>query len=507
MQTQSKLLEMKGIVKKFPGTLAVNLVDFDCIAGEVHCLVGENGAGKSTLMRLLAGIHQPDSGTIAVNGQEIHLRNYSEARKHGIGIVYQELSLLPDCTVAENLFMGIWPRKKSGLVDWQEMYKKTSSILSQIHLDLDPKELINNLPVAVRQMVEIGKVVSQSPSIIIFDEPTASLSKDEVQLLFDIIRNLRSQGKGIIYISHRLAEIFELADRVTVMKDGKVMATRPLEEFTEESLISLMVGRELKEIFPSKGKIVANAKMVFSASVQYTPSSAPVSISVREGEVLGIGGLQGQGQIRLLQTIFGIGKANQLVVEINGVPCRIHNQYDAIGKNIALIPANRTEEGIFQTMSVSDNLSVATLGKRSKLGFISRKQETVAVVEMIKELSIITASVHQAAMSLSGGNIQKLVLGKWLLANPLVLILLEPTKGVDVGTKQHIYQLIRKLADQGIACVLYTSDMLELIGMSDRVVVMNHDVVTAELTGNSITEENIMRAAVAVVGLGEAYHV
>jgi ABC-type sugar transport system ATPase subunit len=502
-QTQNKLLEMKGVTKKFTGTVAVNLVDFDCIAGEVHCLVGENGAGKSTLMKILAGIHQPDSGTISINGQEIHLSNYSEARKHGIGVVYQELSLIPDCTVAENLFMGIWPRKKSGLIDWHQLYEKTSSILSSIHLHLDPKELISGLPVAVRQMVEIGKVLSQSPSLIIFDEPTASLSKDEVQLLFDIIRNLRSQGKGIIYISHRLAEIFELADRVTVMKDGKVMATKPLEEFTEESLISLMVGRELKEIFPSKSKISTNAKIVFSASVQYTPTSPLVSISVRQGEVLGIGGLQGQGQIRLLQTIFGIGQAYKLLIEINGVPYRIHNQYDAIAKNIALIPENRTEEGVFLTMSVSDNLSVVTLDRCSKIGFINRKQEIAAVSKMIKELSIITTSVHQIASSLSGGNIQKLVLGKWLLANPLVLILLEPTKGVDVGTKQHIYQLIRKLADQGIACILYTSDMLELIGMSNKVVVMNHNFISAELTGNSITEENIMRAAVAVADQGE----
>ncbi|HCG63738.1 MAG TPA: sugar ABC transporter ATP-binding protein [Sphaerochaeta sp.] len=498
MQSTKKILKMRQIVKHFPGTRAVDRVDFDCSSGEIHCLVGENGAGKSTLMKLLAGIYQPTSGIIELEGVPIHLRNYSEARKNGIGVVYQELSLLPECTIAENFLMGVWPKTKRGLVDWKQLNERAVDIMKLVHLDLDPNELIKGLPVAIRQMVEIGKVLSQDPKIIIFDEPTASLSKDEVELLFSIIRRLKDEGKAIIYISHRMEEVFELADRVTVMKDGKKVTTEPVGNFTEDSLVSMMVGRELREIFPPKLDEGIRGKKRFYARVQYNQSSEPIEFSIYEGEVLGFGGLQGQGQIQLLEAIFGLHQVKDLYVEINGNACVIKSPHDAIQNSIALIPENRAEEGVFLTMSVAENLSVATLGNRSRYGIIQNRAEQQAVHEMVDELSVKVATVQQPANSLSGGNMQKLVLGKWLMSEPKVVFLLEPTKGVDVGTKQHIYKLIRDLANKGVACLLYTSDMLELIGMSDRVIVMNDNSITAYLQGSSISEESIMRAAVSL---------
>ena len=490
------VLDMRQIVKHFPGTRAVDGVDFNCRSGEIHCLVGENGAGKSTLMKLLAGIYQPNSGTIELEGVPVVLKNYSEARKRGIGVVYQELSLLPECTIAENFTMGVWPRTKGGMIDWMTVNAQARKIMAMVNLDLDPSELIKGLPVAVRQMVEIGKVLSQDPKLIIFDEPTASLSKDEVRLLFGIIRDLKARGKAIIYISHRLEEVFELADRVTVMKDGKRVATEQVGAFTEDTLISKMVGRELKDLFPPKLSKGQAGAVKFSATVKYDQNHEPISFEIREGEILGFGGLQGQGQIRLLESIFGLRRVKELSVTIDGKPCQIRNPWDAIRKSIALIPENRADEGVFLTMSVADNLSVATLPQRARHGFIRKKLEQHAVGTMVEELSVKVSSLYQPANSLSGGNMQKLVLGKWLIANPTVVFLLEPTKGVDVGTKQHIYTLIRSLAQKGVACLLYTSDMLELIGMSDRIIVMNNHAISGELSGSGITEENIMRAAV-----------
>ncbi len=506
MQNTQILLEMRNAVKYFPGTKAVDGVDFSCNRGEIHCLVGENGAGKSTLMKLLAGIYQPTSGAIEIKGTPVVLRDYAEARRYGIGVVYQELSLLPECSIAENLSMGMWPKKKSGRIDWNELNRRAKEIMQLVHLELDPGELIKGLPVAVRQMIEISKVLSQNPDIIIFDEPTASLSRDEVNLLFSIIRNLKEKGKGIIYISHRMEEVFELADRVTVMKDGKRVTSEPISAFTEESLISKMVGRELKEIFPPKHQVDSQGKVVFSVNLQYSQGSRPIGFTAREGEVLGVGGLQGQGQIKMLESIFGLRKVKDLQVEIHGKPCEIGSQHDAIRNSMALIPENRIEEGVFLSMSVSENLSVVTMPDRAKRGVVNAKKETADVRAMVNELSVKIATPLQSASSLSGGNMQKLVLGKWLMADPSVVILLEPTKGVDVGTKQHIYSLIRNLAEKNVICILYTSDMLELIGMSDRVLVLNSDTITADLSGSEITEEHIMKAAVTVPQELEARH-
>ena len=491
------LMEMHGIVKTFQGTRAVDGVDFSCAQGEIHGLVGENGAGKSTLMKVLAGIHSPDAGKIFLHGVERRFGGYSEARNAGIGIVYQELSLLPELTVAENIVMGAWPRSTGGLLDWDTTRTISGAILKGIGVEIDPDTLVGSLPMALRQMVEIGKVLSQESELIVFDEPTAPLSRDEVNILFNIFRDLRQRGKGIVFISHRLDEVLAISDRITVMKDGRTMITDTAASFTEEKLITSMVGREVSEIFPAKSGGGMDAPVLFSFDAILRMSNRRVAFSVREGEVLGVGGLQGQGQLELLQSIFGLGGCDSLSLKIGGKLVTVKNPIHAMRHGIALVPENRNEEGVFPILSVMENLSAPTVDHRKLLGFIRRREERSVVRGMVDRLSIRIASHRQPAQSLSGGNMQKLVIGKWLIFDPRVVVLLEPTKGVDVATKQQIYRLIRELAARGVAVIVNTSDMLELIGVCDRVLVMNRGLLTGCLEGSSITEENIMKASVS----------
>jgi ABC-type sugar transport system ATPase subunit len=496
-QSSPVLLELRGISKSFLGTRAVDGVDFSCHRGEIHGLVGENGAGKSTLMKVVAGIHTPDAGKIFLNGRECRLRDYAAARTAGIGFVYQELSLLPELTVAENMAMGVWPRSPAGLVDWKKIRIASQIILQGIGIEIDPDALVSSLPMAMRQMVEIGKVLSQESELIIFDEPTAPLSRDEVTILFGILRDLKQRGKGIVFISHRLDEVLSISDRITVMKDGQRVITDTAAAFNEEKLISSMVGRDFSEIFPAKREMREEAPPVFAFDGILKRSGKRVAFSVRKGEVLGIGGLQGQGQLELLQSIFGLGGCESLKLKIGDRTVSAKNPIQAIRHGIALVPENRNEEGVFLILSVLENLSASTVHLRKRMGFIRWHKERSVVQAMVDRLSIRISSVKQAAQSLSGGNMQKLVIGKWLIFETRVIVLLEPTKGVDVATKQQIYRLIRELADRGVVVILNTSDMLELIGACDRVLVMNHGFLTACLEGAAIMEENIMKASVS----------
>jgi inositol transport system ATP-binding protein len=491
------LLEMQGIVKTFEGTLAVYGVDFNCAHAEVHGLVGENGAGKSTLMKVLVGVHSPDKGKVFINGVECKFTNYSEARKAGIGVVYQELSLLPQLTVAENIAMGVWPKNQLGLINWAMIRTTSDEILKSIGVDINPDLLVSSLPMALRQMVEIGKMLAQKPELIIFDEPTAPLSHDEVLVLFKLIKDLKKQGKGIIFISHRLAEVLAISDRITVMKDGQKVITDATSNLNEQKLISSMVGREISEIFPPKHTPLGQQRELFTYSSILNRSNSRVAFSIYEGEVLGVGGLQGQGQQELLRSIFGLGGCEELNISINGQKTSIKNPRQAMLHGIALLPENRNEEGIFLVLSSLANLAATTIDWRQKFLFIDKRAENKIVREMIDQLSIKVASPYQPAQSLSGGNMQKLVVGKWLIFNPKVIVLLEPTKGVDIATKQQIYLLIRQLADSGVAVIVNTSDMIELIGLCDRVLVMNHGFLTASLSGEEITEKHIMEASVS----------
>jgi ribose transport system ATP-binding protein len=503
--TEAPLLEMKEIVKSFPGTLAVDKVDFVCNKGEIKGLVGENGAGKSTLIKVLAGIYPPDSGTIFRKGVKKRYRNYSEARKDGIGVVYQNLSLLTELSVAENIYMGIWLKKRNGSIDWDQIRKTSKLLLDEVGVDIDPNELVSSLPMALRQMVEIVKVLAQNPEIIIFDEPTAPLSKDEVLELFRMLRDFKGQGKGIIFISHRLEEVLQIADTITVLKDGQEVITEKASFFNEDRLISSMVGREFSEIFPAKSKEIKEKEEIFSFEGTLKKSNKKVAFSLSKGEVLGVGGLQGQGQIDFLESIFGLGGCEDLRIKIYDRNVEVKDPFQAMKSGISLIPENRNEEGLFLILSVLENLVASTIDKRQTFSVIQKGIESRVVEDIVEKLSIKISSVNQGAESLSGGNLQKLVLGKWLISNPKVIIMLEPTKGVDVATKQQIYRLIRDLAEKNdVAVIVYTSDMLELIGVCDRVLIMNHGFLTAILKGDDITEENIMKASVRNVNLLEA---
>jgi len=501
--TEVPLAEMKEIVKSFPGTLAVDKVDFVCNKGEIKGLVGENGAGKSTLIKILAGIYPPNSGTIFREGVKKRYRNYSEARKDGIGVVYQNLSLLTELSVAENIYMGIWLKNRSGSINWYEIRKSSRKILDEIGVDIDPNELVSTLPMALRQMVEIAKVLAQNPEIIIFDEPTAPLSKEEVVELFKMLTDLKEQGKGIIFISHRLEEVLEIADIITVMKDGQEVITEKASFFNEDRLISSMVGREFSEIFPAKSMEIKEEE-IFSFEGVVKTSNKKVAFSLSKGEVFGVGGLQGQGQIDILESMFGLGGCEDLKIKILGRDVRVRDPFHAMKSGISLIPENRNEEGLFLILSVAENLVASTIDKRQTLGVIQKGKENGVVEDIVERLSIRIKSINQEAESLSGGNLQKLVLGKWLISDPRVIIMLEPTKGVDVATKQQIYRLIRELADNNVAVIVYTSDMLELIGLCDRVLIMNHGFLTAILKGDDITEENIMKASVRGIDMLEA---
>ena len=496
-KSSSLLLEMRGIVKTFDGTCAVKGVDFSCFRGEIHGLVGENGAGKSTLMKIIAGIHSPDSGKIFINGKECKFAGYSQARKAGIGVVYQELSLLPELTVGENIVLGVWPRGAGGLISWSKIRTIMKTVLEGIGVEIDPDILVSSLPVAIRQKVEIGKVLAQEPELFIFDEPTAPLSRDEVAVLFKILHDLKKRGKGIIFISHRIDEVLLISDRITVMKDGQVVITDSISEFNYQKLISSMIGRTMSEIFPAKRGVNPNVKVLLTFDGILRQFGKRIAFSVREGEVTGIGGLQGQGQIELCKSFFGIGECDRLKLLINNSPVSNKNPIQAMRHGIAYIPENRNEEGVFLILSVLENLAANTINRHSRMGFIKLKEERSVVQNMIERLSIQISSVHQAAQSLSGGNMQKLVIGKWLIFNPRVIVLVEPTKGVDIATKQQIYILIRQLADNGVAVIVNTSDMLELIGMCDRVMVMNRGTITACLEGEKITEGEIMEASVS----------
>jgi len=502
--TAVPLLEMKQIVKSFPGTVAVDHVDFTCRRGEIHGLVGENGAGKSTLIKVLAGIHRADSGKILIDGSQKKFKSYSDARQSGVGVVYQELSLLGELSVAENIYMGIWPKKKSSLLDWEEIRQRSASILHEIGVNINPDELVASLSMALRQMVEISKVLTQNPDILVFDEPTAALSKDEVRLLFNILKDLKRKNKALIFISHRLDEVLTISDRITVMKDGQQVITEKASFFDEDKLISSMVGRTFTEIFPAKRESRAKHVEVFRFEGTLKKFHQRIAFSSSKGEVLGFGGLQGQGQIELLESIFGLGHCKDNSISINNREISVNNPVQAMRSGIALVPENRSEEGVFLILAALENLAAPSLDQRKSFGFIHKQKEKQAVSDIIERLSIKITSLKQISRSLSGGNLQKLVLGKWLISAPQVIVMLEPTKGVDVATKQQIYKLIRELAQHEVVVILYSSDMLELIGMCDRVLVMNQGFLTADLEEDDITEENIMKASVSQTNLLEA---
>lgn len=491
------VLEMKAIVKDFPGLRALDHVDFSCEGGEIHCLVGENGAGKSTLMKILAGIYRPDGGEIWLRGEKATIRGVPDARRLGIGMVFQELSLIPSLSVMENIFAGVYPKTSRGLLDWRKMRKRAETVLAEVGLAVDPRCPVRDLPLAERQLIEISKILVHGARLIVLDEPTAALSRREVERLFTIMKKLKNQGRTIIFISHRLREVLEVADHITVLKDGKRVGTVPREEVDEERLIQMMVGRELSDLFPPRSKGQEGEEVLFAVeNLSVEGKVHEVSFAVKKGKILGIGGLEGQGQRELLRAIFGLERKKGGRILVGRREIFTRSPEEARRQGIALIPEDRQTEGIFSLRSVRENITLTTLEERQRFGVIDVEQENRVLQGIVEELAIKVVDADQEVSSLSGGNLQKVVLGRWLIARPKVLLLLEPTRGVDVATKSQIYHLLRKLADEGVAIVLYSSDMIELIGLCDQVLVMYEGRVVEILEGEEISEETLMRAAV-----------
>ena len=488
------ILEMKNISKSFGGVHALRDVSFSCKKGSVHALVGENGAGKSTLLRILSGELKADSGSIHLNGKIVHFKGPWDAQKMGIAMVHQELKLLPEMTAAQNIFLNNEPRGLINFINEKAYYKETAKMAEQYDLQINPDDLVGDLSISQQQMVEILKLLSKKPEIIILDEPTSSLAKEEVEKLYSIIEKLTAAGKTIIFISHRLEEIFRICDEATVFKDGKFIKCVPVNEIDQDELIKLMVGRPLLSMFPPKAKTKGEDVFVLNG-LCVEGKLKNISFNVKKGEVLGIAGLQGHGQTELLNCIAGIIPKDKGVMKIGGREISAHSPLQAIKRGIALVPEDRKTQGLCLELSLRENIAASSVRARSRFGVIKKRAEINFVKDFINSLSIKAKNAEVRAGTLSGGNQQKAVLGKGLGIKPRVLLFNEPTRGVDVETKAEFYRLIRELSDRGIPVIMYSSDLIELCGMSDKVVVMYEGEISSIIESDDIGEESIMRAA------------
>jgi ribose transport system ATP-binding protein len=492
------ILEMQSITKRFPGVVALNDVSFSCRRGCVQALVGENGAGKSTLMKVMSGAYQPDSGKIIIRGEERVISHPVEAQKLGISIIYQEFNLVPYLSVAENIFMGREPRTPLGLLDGREMRRQAKETLAQLNLDLDVDAWARELPVAQQQMVEIAKALSIEADIIVMDEPTAALADAEVNILFEIVRRLKAMGRSVVFISHRLKEVFQIADTITVMRDGQVTAVKNAAETNIREITNLMVGRELSQYFPEKSAQTTTGKEVLTVrGLNIKGVLEDVNLTLREGEIVGVAGLEGHGQRELVRAIFGAESKDTGEVLVEGVKQEISSPRQAIEAGIAFVSDDRKTEGVVLDLSVLHNVALPSLEHRAAMGFVRHGDEATAVRDIVRRINVKTPTLKQLVVNLSGGNQQKVVLAKWLMTHPKVIVFSEPTRGIDVGAKEEIYRLMRSFAERGTAILMVSSELGEILGMSDRVLVMHEGRLVAELAGDEATESAIMHAAVS----------
>lgn len=490
------ILDAKGISKIFSKTRALNKVNFTLHKGEVCALVGENGAGKTTLVKILTGVYQPDEGEIFLQGKKTVIPNPHKAQNMGISIVYQDFNLIPNMSISKNILLGREPHNSFGIVNSLKLTKQVRKLMKILNLNLNLDSLIYELPVAQQQMIAIVRALSVDPDILILDEPTASLSKNEVKHLFKMIRNLKDKGVSIIFISHRLEEVFQVADSITVLKDGKMVNTKSVHEINQAQLIKMMVGREFVDIFPQKKGHKIKGKLIFSVrGLNRREVLKDINFDLHKGEIVTLAGLEGQGQRELTRAIFGVDTIDSGEIYFEGKKIKINSPRDAIRAGIGFLSDDRKTESLALCRSTLENISLPSLKKRHVLGFIKRKKEKKAVDGQVKELNIRVASIEQEVQFLSGGNQQKVIIAKWLLATPKVIIFDEPTIGIDVGTKIEIYHRLRELADEGKGILVVSSDMLEIIGISDRVLVMFEGKITAEITADKVSEERIMTAA------------
>lgn len=499
MTVHEYLLEMNEISKEFPGVKALDNVTLKVRPGSVHALMGENGAGKSTLMKCLFGIYKPDGGEIKLNGQTVTIANSNDALANGISMIHQELHPVPHRNVMENIWLGRFPMKGVGplkFVDHKKMRLDTEALFKQLQMDIDSDSLVGDLSVSKVQSIEIAKAVSFNSKVIVMDEPTSSLTGNEVEQLFRIIRDLRSRGVSIIYISHKMEEILEISDEVTIMRDGKKIGTWASAELTTDMIISKMVGRDLKERFPERTNVPDGVLMKVEDLTSVMPKSFKnVSFELRKGEILGVGGLVGAQRTELVEAIFGLRGISAGSISIHGKPVRIKSSLDAIKHKIALLTEERRVTGIFPVLNILENTVIANLDRYMKFGFIQEAKRKKEVKESIEKLRTKTPHMYELIKNLSGGNQQKVLLARWLLTDPDVLLLDEPTRGIDVGAKFEIYSIIADLAKQGKSIIMISSEMPELLGMSDRIMVMCEGRLTGIVDGKQATEEEIMRLA------------
>lgn len=494
-------LELKGICKSFPGVKALDNVQLSVRPGTVHALMGENGAGKSTLMKCLFGIYKMDAGEIYLDGEKIDIKDPDDAMSKGIAMVHQELQPVLARSVGENLFLGRFPTKNYGplkVIDHKKMYEDTKIWLDEVGMDFDPKAQLGSLSIGQMQSVEIAKAVSHQAKVVIFDEPTSSLSDKEVDALFRIMNDLRSKGVAMIYISHKMDEIKRIADDITVMRDGGYVGTWPAAEMTTEQIIAKMVGRELTNVYPDKDNEIGDVVLEVKDLCSIHPKSFQhVSFKLRKGEILGFGGLVGAQRTELMEGIFGIRGVASGEVYMHGKKVNIKHPIDAMNAGIGLITEDRRGNGIFGCLSIKDNVGVSVYNKYLKAGFaLDHKKINTVVDDSIKKLRIKTPSMKEHIANLSGGNQQKVIVSRWLANDPDVLIMDEPTRGIDVGAKHEIYEIMNDLAKQGKAIIMISSEMAELLGMSDRVCVMCNGRLTGEITEKEeMSQENVMQFA------------
>lgn len=492
------ILQMKNITKTFPGVKALDNVSLNLRPGTVHALMGENGAGKSTLMKCLFGIYHRDEGTVIFDGQEVDYKDSKEAIDAGISMIHQELQPIRMMTIAENVFLGNYPLTPFKTVDHGKMNEDTKLLLKEVGLIVDPKTLLNDLTVSQMQSVEIAKAISHNARIVIMDEPTSSLTSSEVEKLFEIIESLKAKNIGIIYISHKMDEILRISDDITIMRDGQYVGTWPAEEMTKAKIISAMVGRELTSLFPPKTN-APSEKVILKVEDMTSPnplSFKHADFELYQGEILGIGGLVGAQRTELMEALFGMRKLESGKIFIRGKEVTIHNPSDAIANKLALVTEDRRYNGIFGVLSVTDNTSIAALKNfTNKMGIINEKEVNKVVDENVARLRVKTPSNKTRIESLSGGNQQKVILSRWLANSPDILILDEPTRGIDVGAKYEIYQIINDLAAEGKSIIMITSEMSELLGVSDRIMVMCEGRVSGFLDREEASQEAVMTLA------------
>lgn len=494
------ILQMTGITKNFPGVVALNEVDFAVRNNEIHALVGENGAGKSTLVKIINGVHKMDAGKIIFNQSNQNIRNPQHAQSLGISTIYQELHLIPELSVGENILLGREPKRKSGLIDWQTLHRRSQAILHEIEAEIDSHALVRQLSIAQKQIVMIARALSQQALLLIMDEPTATLTSIEIERLFRLARNLQAKGKSIIFISHKLDEVFEISERITVLRDGRSVGVLDIWFAEKEEVIKLMVGRTLGEEFPLRENRKIEEAILAVEKVSTSRGIHDITFQIHRGEVVGLFGLVGAGRTEVARAMFGIDKTSSGEMFLNGQKVTIRNPSDAIAHGIAFATEDRKSQGLILGMSVKENITLSTMSDLTRFSFIKHRTENRLADDYAKKMNIKTPTLDQEAKKLSGGNQQKIVLARWLAAKPKILILDEPTQGIDVGARREIYLLIHELVKQGLAILLISSELPEVLAMSDRLLVMHRGRITGEFLQGEASPEKVLACATGFEG-------